>query len=188
MTVDHLTGRVIKQIRDKWGRWTIQEFIGKGKTRVVIVSAYQPVHNSNGAGKTTVAAQQQSLLLMTQDPTTNSRTAFRRDLLAILKAYRTGENTAILLVGDLNEQFGVDSDGIAKVAESLQLIDLMACRHSSAPPATYARGTKRLDYALASQHVCDALRSSDYEELNSRIASDHRGYYFDFDTEMLFGS
>ena len=188
MTVDNLTGRVVNQIRDKWGRWTIQEFTGKDKTRVIIVSAYQPVENSNGPGKTTVAAQQQSLLIMTQDPLQNPRTAFRRDLLKTLQEYRKSANTSILLVGDFNEQFGVDPDGMEKLAASLQLMDLMASRHSSAHPATYARGTKRLDYALASSHVCDALRASGYEEFNSRIASDHRGYYFDFDTEMLFGS
>ena len=79
MTVGHLTGRVVNQVRDKWGRWTLQEFKGKDKTRVVIVSAYQPVDNTNGKGKTTVSAQQQSLLIMAQDPTTNPRIAFRRD-------------------------------------------------------------------------------------------------------------
>ena len=188
MTVENLTGRVVDQVRDKWGRWTIQVFTGKGKTKVVIVSAYQPVDNTSGVGKTTVAAQQQSLLIMAKDPTTNPRTAFRRDLLATLQEYRKQEETSILLLGDFNEQFGVDPEGIAKVADSLQLIDLMASRHSSSHPATYARGSKRLDYALASPKVCEALQAAGYEEFNSRIASDHRGYYFDFDTTLLFGS
>ena len=64
MTVGHLTGRVVNQVRDKWGRWTIQEFTGKNKNKVVIISVYQPVDNTSGVGKTTVAAQQKSLLIM----------------------------------------------------------------------------------------------------------------------------
>ncbi len=67
-------------------------------------------------------------------------------------------------------------------------MDLMMSRHSSNPPATYARGSKCLDYALASPEICEALRSAGYEEFNARIASDHRGYFFDFDTNALFGS
>ena len=65
----------------------------------------------------------------------------------------------------------------------------MSSRHSSAHPATYARGTKkRLDYALASPHVVSSLTKSGYEEFNGRFPSDHRGYYFDFHTDALFGS
>ena len=177
MAVDHLTRRVVNQVRDKWGRWTIQEVKGRDDSKVIIVSVYQPIDNTSGVGKTTVAAQQKSLLILSQNSTTNPRTAFRRDLLATLKAYRH-RNTSFLIVGDFNEQFGADPDGIVKIAESMELLDLMASRHSSTPLATYARGTKRLDSAIASPHICDALCFSGYEEFNSRIASDHRGYYF----------
>ena len=65
---------------------------------------------------------------------------------------------------------------------------LFRSRSSSSPPATYARGSKRLDYVLASKSVCDALLASGYDAFNSRIASDHRGYYMDFKTDILFGS
>ena len=66
--------------------------------------------------------------------------------------------------------------------------DLMAQRHLSEPPATYARGRKRLDYALASPSIAAALKRAGYEAFNSRLVSDHRGYYMDFDTQLLFGS
>ena len=86
MTVGSLMGRVVKQSRDKWGRWVIQEFTGRGDRRVVIFSVYQPIDKSSQQGKITVAAQQTSLLCLAQDTVKNPRTAFRRNLLAALRS------------------------------------------------------------------------------------------------------
>ena len=187
LTVESLTGRICKQIRDKWGRWSGQEYLCQGGKKLVVLSAYQPIVKGGCTGKITVAAQHLSLLLASQDKTTNPRVAFRRDLISCLQAYHK-QKYKILLVGDFNEVLGSDPDGISKIADSFNLVDLMASRHSSTPPATYARGSKRLDYALASPSVLLALQSCGYDEFNSRIASDHRGYFFDFRTMDLFGS
>ena len=93
----------------------------------------------------------------------------------------------ILLLGDFNEAFGTDLDGIQKVATMCGLLDIMSLRHSSTPPATYARGRTRLDYALATIHVANALSTAGYESFNARFPSDHRSYFLDFDTQKLFG-
>jgi hypothetical protein len=138
-------------------------------------------------GTITVAAQQASLLRLTQDSILNPRTAFRRDLLKVLLAYASA-GKSLLVVGDFNETLGADPDGMSKIAGQLGLIDLIASRHSSKPPATYARGKKRLDYALSSPLVGDALMSAGYEEFNAHIVSDHRGFFLDFNTNLLFGS
>ena len=45
-----------------------------------------------------------------------------------------------------------------------------------------------MDYALASPHVCKALKRAGYEAFNARVHSDYRGYYFDFDSTALFGT
>ena len=134
-----------------------------------------------------MAAQQVSLLCLTQDSVTNPRTAFRRDLHKALTEY-SAAGTSLLVLGDFNEPLGQDPDGISHIAGTLGLMDLMMSRHSSPPPATYARGSKRLNYALASPDVCAALRRTGYKEFNARIASDHRGNFFDFDAHALFGS
>lgn len=56
----------------------------------------------------------------------------------------------IYLLGDFNEELGADEVGMIKLSIDLGLIDLMANNHPHLPPvATYARGSKRLDYALA---------------------------------------
>jgi hypothetical protein len=94
----------------------------------------------------------------------------------------------MLITGDFNEVLGSEIDGINKIANATGLIDLMANHNASTPPATYALGVKRLDYALASTSISAALVSAGYEAFDSRIPSDHRGYFFDFNTTKLFGS
>jgi exonuclease III len=147
LAVGSLTGRIIKQIRDKWGRWVCQEFRGCGVRKVVIISAYQPVlNNSKTTGKITVVSQQKSLQLQDNDETSHPRTAFRRELSACLASYKRNA-VEILLVGNFNEVLGTDPDSMTKITSDHGLIDLMASRHSSIPPATYARGgSKRLDF------------------------------------------
>ncbi|KAI2490278.1 hypothetical protein MHU86_24299 [Fragilaria crotonensis] len=165
-----------------------QEFVGQSGIKLVIVSAYQPV-DKRGAqeGNLTVAGQHRSLLLQSNDAVQNPRSAFRRDLLASLRYYqRAGSD--ILLVGDFNEEFGSDPDGLSFVAGELNLVNLSTCRHSSKVPATYARGSKCLDYALGSMRFKDAMISMGYDAFNARLSSDHRGFFIDFHTDILFGS
>ena len=187
MTTGNITGRVTKQESDKWGRWSSQEYQGHDGHVLVIYSVYQPVEKRGVQGKTTVAAQQRSLLLLSKDSTSDPRTAFRRDLLQELKTHVT-QGRQLLVMGDFNEQLGTDADGISHIVGNLGLLDVMASRHSMIPPATYARGSKCLDYALATPQVCSALKKCGYDAFNARLHSDHRGYYFDFDAKGLFGS
>ncbi len=75
-----------------------------------------------------------------------------------------------------------------KIANTCGLQDLMRIRNSSKPPATSARGRLRLNYALATDHVARSLSKAGYEPFNSRFLSDHRAYFLDFDTKLLFGT
>ncbi len=94
-----------------------------------------------------------------------------------------------MLVGDFNEEFGSDPDGMSFVAGELKLVNLSTCRHSSKVPATYARGSKKcLDYELGSMRFKDAMISMGYDAFNARLSSNHRGFFIDFHTDALFGS
>jgi exonuclease III len=172
LSTGNLSGRVVKQTRDTMGRWVVQELIGSQGRKVAIVSAYQPVDKTIIPGTTTVAAQQHSLLIQAQDATIQPRQAFRRDLLAMLQKLWQAQ-CELLLVGDFNEAFGSDPEGMNKIAGQLGLVDIMASRHSSSLPTTFARGIKCLDYGLATQHVSDALQHAGYEAFNARVHSDH---------------
>ena len=101
-TIGNVSGWIVHQVQDRWGRWVIQEFAGRSGRRVVIVSAYQPVDKRGHEGGMTVASQHRSLLLHSQDTASNPRSAFRRDLLEALRMYKNA-GSEILLVGDFNE-------------------------------------------------------------------------------------
>ena len=154
----------------------------------MIISAYQPVDKRSQEGTNSVASQHRSLLLQSSDPTNNPRIAFRRDLLAQLQVYWK-DGIEFLLVGDFNEDYGADPDGISCIASTLSLTHLMSYKHpNEVAPVTYARGVKCLYYALGTPQVTAALVAVGYEAFNERYSSDHRGYFLDLDTSILFGS
>jgi hypothetical protein len=65
----------------------------------------------------------------------------------------------------------------------------MSLQHGSSDlPATYARGTKRLDYILMSERCANAVQTCGYEPFNHRLFSDHRGMFLDMNMQLLFGN
>ena len=186
LAMGDVTGRIIAQQQDKWGRWAIQELRGRAERKIAICTAYQVVEKHGESGLLSVERQQQALLLQDQDTVTDPRTAFRRDLNKELFSYQS-RGYELLVVGDFNEEFGSDMEGMERLANELGLVNLIPTLHPRELPATYARGTKCLDYAMATPLVRDALRHAGYEPFNQRINSDHRGFFLDFDQEALFG-
>ncbi len=74
------------------------------------------------------------------------------------------------------------------MTSELNLIDVMALKHGLAQEVpTYARGTKRLDYILATPRIAAATQKCGVEPFNHRIFSDHRALFIDLDSEILFG-
>jgi hypothetical protein len=80
MTVEDVTGRIVSQSEDRWGRWTSQTIKGSGSIYVTVISAYQVVTDNPNSGSTTAASQQRSLLIKTGDIEHKPRKAFKRDL------------------------------------------------------------------------------------------------------------
>ncbi|KAI2497605.1 hypothetical protein MHU86_16911 [Fragilaria crotonensis] len=177
LTVGDTCARVRDRFRDKWGRWTSQSFLGSAGSVITIVSAYQVVTDSPAPGLTTAASQQHSLLIQEQDDVIHPRQAFRRDLQKyLLKCRQAGHE--ILLVGDFNEEIGCEADGMISVMNALGMIDIMRHHHRTTLPATYARGSRCLDYALATPKVVESVRKSGYEALSKLepriLRSNHR--------------
>jgi len=185
-----ITGRIQTAGTDKWGRWSYQSLLGHNGRSIIIISTYQPVSMSHSnRGTYTVSAQQRCLLLQENDPLDNPRRAFRRDLAQFLTAQLRSADADIILTGDFNERMGDDPNGISSISAQFQLVDILANRHPSLePPATYARGRNRLDYALGTHRVAASIQECGYEQFNFRFHTDHRPFYMDFDTQKLFGS
>ena len=189
LSANSITSRVIDSGSDKWGRWTYQSFQGKNQIIVTVISAYQVVDSASGLqGQITASAQQQVLLIETNDSLTQPRYAFRRDLRRSLQEFQD-KGHDIILVGDFNEKLGDDVEGMSNIALECNLVDIMANSHPALPePATYARGRTRLDYILTSARVATTVRHCGYEAFHHRVHTDHRAYYVDFDSNSLFGT
>ena len=183
----NITGRLEGQQADHMGRWVTQTMKGQQGKQLTIISAYQPVTDSKHTGQMTVTAQQRNVLIRSQDPVTEPRKAFKRDLRKLLKQL-TDQGDEILLVGDFNETIDEQFNGLCKILADFQLVDLMRGRSNTQFPAAYARGNSRLDFGFATGGIARALKAAGYEAFNERFSTDHRAYYFDFDTAKLFGN
>jgi exonuclease III len=184
-----IVSRIIETGSDEMGRWTFQSFAGCNQQQVTVITAYQVCHKSHTQrGRTTAAAQQESLVRQRNASDPNPRKHFRKDILVFLKQLQAKKHE-LLLIGDFNEALGEDENGMSKICSDIGLIDLVATVHGTTDIATYSRGKKRLDYALGTQHVSVALRLCGYEPFQYRMSSNHRAFFldFDFDTTLLFG-
>jgi hypothetical protein len=138
-------------------------------------------------GLTTATSQQHSLLIQSNS-NLSPWEAFKRDLRSFLHDCIVQDGSEVLLVGDFNEPFGSEPDGISQLASEFHLVNLMHARHPQAPPATYARGKNCLDYGLGTPQVADAIISCGYEAFNERFTTDHRAYFFDLDNDIMFAN
>jgi exonuclease III len=191
LSTDSITGRIHSAGTDKWGRWTHHSLLGHNGRKLIVISAYQPIAMTHeNRGSYTVAAQQRCLLLQSNDPIDNPRRAFRRDLKVFISTQLERQSeTDILLLGDFNERLGEDPNGLSNITAHFQLVDILTTRHPTCEsPATYARGHKRLDYALGTHRVAASIIAGGYEPFNYRFHTDHRAFYLDFNTHLLFGS
>ena len=176
LTIGNTTGRMIEQIQDRWGRWATTQLQGRGDSKVAIVTVYQVVDKHGESGILSTSRQQQTLLMQSEDTVTDPRMAFKRDLCKDLQEYRS-KGFQLLLLGDFNENFGGDIDGIESIAnDHIGLVHLMKHHHPTLVlPATYARGQRCIDYALGASRLQSFRIAAGYEPFNQRIHTDHRG-------------
>ena len=192
LVVNKMTATIKKFTRDRMGRWVITHLAGNPGTHIAIITAYQVCQKTITGNAT--AANCQIARLIEEEPTLSSmpnpRLAFISDLSHSIKQLQL-QGTNIILVGDFNEEIAPGANqpsGISTLATECELADIFAVRlGTSTNPPTYRRGRKRLDYALISPHLLPAIKAAGYDPFNYRIPSDHRGFFLDFDSEMLLG-
>ena len=191
-TVNNLTSRIINKGSDPKGRWCWTKYRSRPDETFLVVTAYQVCSSSIKKGSTTAAAQQDSLLRAEASTTDTElrapRPAFCQDLTRFVQSSQA-DGSKILLVGDFNEPLGVTDNGMTNLARDCGIFDVYCQRlGTSLYPSTYINGKRRLDYALASPSVLAAVTRAGYDPYNYRVAGDHRGFFLDLDTRILFSS
>jgi exonuclease III len=191
LACNDMTALIKSWSRDRMGRWSTIRFSGAHDMHFTFIMAYQ-VCKTSSKGKNTAHAQQVATLMeehIDKDEVTRTtpRQAFIRDLRQFIQTtQQTGD--AIILCGDFNETMSEDQSGIASLATTCGLVDLFSVRlGQDNTPATYQRGHKRLDYVLLSPSLIPAVDKAGYDPFGYRIVSDHRGYFVDFQADLLCG-
>jgi hypothetical protein len=180
------SGRVVEQYSDPMGRFCAITLLGRLGKRITIISAYQAPKNSGAAGITTV--HQQQVLQMKREGITdqNPRRQFCKALDTFL-AEKLKAKHQIILGGDFNEDIGTNMHGLTGVISKHNLTDVLQSQlNMDDEPATYARGSKRIDYVFATADVAALVRTCGAEPFNHRFFSDHRGIYVDLVLSGLF--
>jgi len=197
MTQGHTTGRCQKSFSDDMGRWCSTTYSGQNGRQLTVISAYQvcdspPVADTSNQTTTTMktkaVTQQYSMMVEKGLPLDrHPRTQFCLDLSDYITELKNSGHL-ILLMGDFNEVLGDNPAGIETVAQAGGLQDLLANRIGRTDFSTFIRGSKRIDFILASPEVVAACTAAGYDPYNFRFQGDHRGMYLDLDTIALFGN
>ena len=188
LATDGITGRVIQQLSDELGRWTHLQMAGRNGRILNFITAYQVCARPTNPTGTTAYHQQESLLRTQGRADSHPRRNFRKDLTAFLKPMKHRQEH-IILAGDFNEPMDSGTSNMSKICQDIGLSDVFAIRHPDTPePATYIRGSRRIDYFLVSASVLPSVEKCGYDPFQYRLTSDHRGMFLDLNTQSLFGN
>ena len=178
-------GHVKKMSRDKLGRWTSLELIGKAGRTVKIISTYRVCEQKHNQGSCTIYMQQQNDLVQEKREDTDPREAILTDLSKMItEDHKNGK--VVILAGDMNESTK-DSKRLTEFLNSNRMYNAVEAKHLSLYPATYNRGRECLDWiAISSTVDVGAIKKSGYLPFYEGYMSDHRALYVDIDTTHLF--
>ena len=178
-------GHVKKMSKDKLGRWTSIEMIGKGSKIIKIISTYRVCEQKHNQGSCTIYMQQQNDLVQEKREETNPREAILDDLSKVISEdHKNGK--IVILTGDMNESIR-NSKKIKEFLANNNMYNAVESKHLGLYPVTYDRGRECLDLIAISASVeIRAMKKSGYLPFYEGYMSDHRALYVDIDTSHLF--
>jgi hypothetical protein len=179
---------VSKTSRDDLGRWSTATLTGSDGHSFTLVSMYNVVNvQLQNAGPSTIFAQQYRLLRLAGVLVPNPRQQCIDDLNRTVSMMIANHET-VMIMGDFNESLGFALRLLGSVCASNDLFDVISNFHGeSAEIPTYARGTKRLDYAVASASLRQLICACGYNLFNENMHSDHQTSFVDLCLKDFFG-
>jgi len=186
---DRWATRFLSSGSDSMGRWSWLTLAGKGTTRITFISAYQVC---DGKDKESTVSRTFRVQLEEQN-TARGRTKcdLRQqtitDLLHFIKKLKK-DGQDIVLMMDANDTAGRQSL-VDRLMINGGLVDAhgLGANASSTPPATYQRGSKKIDYVFITPRLVDAVTAASILPICDGHPSDHRALVVDFDSYELFG-
>jgi endonuclease/exonuclease/phosphatase family metal-dependent hydrolase len=180
--------RFLDKGSDKFGRWSWLTLTGKGTTKVTFVSAYRVCDGAAEASLTagTVRAQQEWMYASLGHSSVNLRAQVVTDIVALILGFQDKGHDIVLMM-DANEASGPGS-GVDKIMRNCNLVDAHSLSSDTTPyPATYQRGSTKIDFVLVSSRVVSAVSGVSILAIHDGYLSDHRALVVDLDANTLFG-
>jgi endonuclease/exonuclease/phosphatase family metal-dependent hydrolase len=182
----NLTSRVIKSTSGSTGRWASITLLGRLRAKITVICTYQVVNIRGASGPTTAFTQQLLMLKRQQREHQRPGQKHQNDLRSFLES-KINDDHKIVLCGDLNEELGCSAGGMTQLASNLGLTGIHTQELGlDNKVATYARGTKLLDYILMTEQITSHTTNCGAEPFNHRFYSDHRGIWVDLELLGLF--
>ena len=176
-----LSGRVLSGGGDKYGRWSFTKIKCKGPRDLFIISAYWPVGNLKG--DLTISSQQYRAYIESGEHNPKEiRQIFIRDLKKFIDS-NNEENSSTLLLIDGNVD--VQSKEVKNLCCQMGMY-IVKPESVDNLPRTHERGSKCIDFALASNELREIITSSGFLPFYAVGMSDHRAIYVDLDYQQLF--
>jgi len=91
-----------------------------------------------------------------------------------------------MIIGDFNEAIDGNQEGMTRLCNNTQLVDMMFQLHGNDNFNTCVNGKDRIDYVLCDEWIADACIQGCYEPFMYRFKGDHRNIVSDFDSDKLF--
>ena len=179
--------RLLDKGSDDLGRWSWLTLAGRGNTRITCISGYRVCDGVLSAPITarTSRAQQAWMNADRGEAQVNLRDKFMSDLTVLIMARKLIGHDIILMM-DANEASGQGS-GVDHLMTKCGLVDIHTLTVDlSPPPATYQRGSKKIDFILITPSITSAVRAVSVLPLHDGYLSDHRALVADFDAAVLF--
>ncbi len=151
--------RYLEKDSDAFGRWSWLTMAGKGTTRVTFISAYRVCDGAAESSVTsgTVRSQQEWMYASRWQLSLNMREQFITDISALIIELQ-GKGHIIQLSMDANEASGPGS-GVDRIMSNCNLVDAHSIGTSDPNPipATYQRGSKKIDFVRLSPRLVEAV-------------------------------
>ena len=170
------------------GRWTETEIIGKDNRTVCIFNVYAVGKNKIGTcGPMTSYFQQWMLLNKDSNTRVDPRDKLFQDLGQTIQERQTARKEVIIMI-DANDSLQNPNSKFTKWVHDMNLIDVHCNLHGTDDePATYSRGTTRIDYFLATERINEYITEAGILPLHEFAVSDHRALFIDIDLKAYLG-
>ena len=196
---DHQPGGTAVSVRNKWasrfldkgsdtlGRWSWVTLTGQGTIKITFISGYRVCDGAPQSSITsqTARSQQEWLYAALGIPQVNLRKQFTIDMIKLIGGFQRSGHDIVLMM-DANEPSTCGS-AVDTISLKCGLVDAHSLTTTTtAAPATYHRGSKKIDFILVSPRTASAIRAASILALLDGYLSDHRALVVVFDERTLF--